>query len=60
MADKLAQMFKNDRADFESKWEDLKIFAQYGTLSDDKFAEKSDKFSLLKNTKEEHFTIEEY
>ncbi|MFT6921513.1 MAG: molecular chaperone HtpG [Crocinitomicaceae bacterium] len=60
VADKLAQMFKKDRADFESKWEDLKIFVQYGTLSDDKFAEKSDKFTLLKNTKGEHATIEEY
>ena len=60
VADKLAQMFKKDRDDFESKWEDLKIFVQYGTLSDDKFAEKSDKFTLLKNTKGEHATIEEY
>ena len=50
VADKLAQMFKKDRDDFESKWEDLKIFVQYGTLSDDKFAEKSDKFTLLKST----------
>ncbi|NRA12583.1 MAG: molecular chaperone HtpG [Crocinitomicaceae bacterium] len=60
VVDKLAQMFKKDRADFESKWEDLKIFVQYGTLSDDKFAEKSGKFSLLKSTKGEYATIEEY
>ncbi|MDG1035394.1 MAG: molecular chaperone HtpG [Crocinitomicaceae bacterium] len=60
VADKLAAMFKNDRKDFESKWEDLKIFVQYGTLSDDKFAEKSEKFTLVKNTKGEFATIEEY
>jgi len=60
VADKLAEMFKKDRADFESKWEDLKIFVQYGTLSDEKFADKSGKFTLLKNTKGEHATIEEY
>ena len=60
VADKLAAMFKNDRKDFESKWEDLKIFVQYGTLSDDKFAEKSEKFTLVKNTKGEFATMEEY
>lgn len=60
VADKLAAMFKNDRKDFESKWEDLKIFVQYGTLSDDKFAEKSEKFTLVKNTKGEFATIEEH
>ena len=52
VADKLAAMFKNDRKDFESKWEDLKIFVQYGTLSDDKFAEKSEKFTLVKDKDE--------
>lgn len=60
VADKLAEMFKKDRADFESKWEDLKIFVEYGTLSDDKFAEKAKSFSLVKNTDGKYFTLEEY
>ncbi|MFT5859019.1 MAG: molecular chaperone HtpG [Flavobacteriaceae bacterium] len=60
VADKLAEMFKKDRADFESKWNDLNVFVQYGTLSDDKFAEKATSFSLIKNTDGAFFTIEEY
>ena len=60
VADKLAEMFKKDRKDFESKWEDLKIFVQYGSLSDDKFEEKAKNFSLVKNTKGDYSTIEEY
>jgi molecular chaperone HtpG len=60
VADKLAEMFKKDRADFESKWEDLKIFVEYGTLSDEKFAEKAKSFTLVKNTEGKFFTIEEY
>jgi molecular chaperone HtpG len=60
VADKLAEMFKKDRADFESKWDDLKIFVEYGTLSDEKFAEKAKGFSLVKNTEGKFFTIEEY
>jgi molecular chaperone HtpG len=60
VADKLHELFKKDRKDFEAKWEDLKIFVEYGTLTEDKFAERADKFSLLKNTENEYFTIEEY
>lgn len=60
VADKLASMFKSDREDFESKWEDLKIFVQYGTLSDEKFAEKAKQFSLIKDTDGKYYTIEEY
>lgn len=60
VADKLAEMFKKDRADFESKWEDLKIFVQYGMLSDEKFAEKAKGFALVKNTEGKYYTIEEY
>jgi molecular chaperone HtpG len=60
VADKLAEMFKKDRADFETKWEDLQIFVQYGTLSEEKFAEKAKSFSLLKNTDGKYFTFEEY
>ena len=60
VADKLAEMFKKDRKDFESKWDDLQIFVQYGILSEDKFAEKAKEFNLVKNTLNEYFTIEEY
>ena len=60
VADKLAEMFKNDRADFESKWDDLQVFVQYGTLSDEKFAEKAKSFSLVKSTDGKYYTVEEY
>ncbi len=60
VADKLAQMFKNDRADFEKKWDDIKVFIQYGILSDDKFEEKAEKFNLLKDTEGKYFTADEY
>jgi molecular chaperone HtpG len=60
VADKLAEMFKKDRADFESKWDDLQVFVQYGSLSDDKFSEKAKGFTLLKNDEGKYFTIEEY
>lgn len=60
VADKLAEMFKNDRADFESKWDDLQVFVQYGTLSDEKFAEKAKNFTLVKSTDGKYYTIEEY
>ncbi|PHR30011.1 MAG: molecular chaperone HtpG [Fluviicola sp.] len=60
VADKLAEMFRKDRKDFEDKWDDLSLFVQYGMLSDDKFADKSKSFSLLKNTDGEHFTMDEY
>ena len=59
VSDKLAEMFKNDRADFEAKWDDLQLFAQYGTLTDDKFAEKAKSFSLVKTTNGKYYTIEE-
>ena len=60
VADKLAGMFKNDREDFEKKWDDLKVFVEYGMLTEDKFYEKGEKFALLKNTKGEALTIEDY
>ncbi len=60
VADKLAEMFKKDRKDFEGKWPDLQIFVQYGMLSDEKFAEKAKSFALLKNTEGKYFTLEEY
>lgn len=59
VSDKLAEMFKNDRADFEAKWDDLQIFVQYGTLTDDKFAEKAKSFSLVKSTDGKYYTLDE-
>jgi len=59
VADKLAEMFKKDRADFEAKWDDLKIFVEYGMLSDEKFAEKAKSFALVKNTDGKYYTIDE-
>jgi molecular chaperone HtpG len=60
VADKLEELFKNNRADFESKWEDIKIFVQYGMLSDEKFYDKAKKFALVKNTDGKFFTLEEF
>ena len=60
VADKLAEMFKKDRKDFEDKWEDLQLFVQYGTLSEEKFADKAKTFGLVKNSKGVYYTIEEY
>ncbi|MFM1876516.1 MAG: hypothetical protein RL266_2253 [Bacteroidota bacterium] len=60
VTDKLAELFKNDRADFEAKWDDIKIFIQYGMLSDDKFYERAAKFWLFKNAEGKYFTMEEY
>ncbi len=60
VADKLEELFKKDRADFESKWEDIKIFVQYGMLSEEKFYEKAQKFALLKSTDGKYSTLEEY
>ncbi len=60
VADRLEEIFKNDRATFEKKWDDLKIFIEYGMLSDEKFAERATKFALLKDVDGKYFTFEEY
>lgn len=60
VADKLEELFKKDREDFEKKYEDIRIFIQYGMLSDDKFWEKAKKFALLRNTDGKMFTLEEF
>lgn len=60
VADKLEEIFKKEREDFESKWDDIKIFVQYGMISDEKFYEKAVKFALLKNTDGKSFTFDEY
>ncbi len=60
VADKLEELFKKDRADFESKWEDIRLFVQYGMISDEKFFDKARKFALFRNVDGKHFTIDEY
>ena len=60
VADKLAEMFKNDRENFVSKWDDIKMFIQFGMLTDEKFYEKAKDFALLKNLNGDYFTLEEY
>jgi molecular chaperone HtpG len=60
VADKLAEMFKKDRKDFEEKWDDLQLFVQYGSLSEEKFADKVKSFALIKSVSGELYTIEEY
>ncbi|OQA02285.1 MAG: Chaperone protein HtpG [Bacteroidetes bacterium ADurb.Bin408] len=60
VSDKLEEIFKDNREDFEKKWDDIKIFIQYGMLSDEKFYEKAEKFCLFKNTEGKYFTFEEY
>ncbi len=60
VADKLDELFKGDREDFQKKWEDIKVIIEYGMLSDQKFYDRSAKFALYKNVKEQYFTFEEY
>ena len=60
VADRLQSIFKNDRKEFESKWDDLKLFINYGMLTQDDFYAKAEKFALLKDTDSHYYTFEEY
>lgn len=60
VADRLSDIFKNSRSDYESKWDDLKLFIQYGIVSEEKFGERAPEFTLLKNSEGKYFTIDEY
>lgn len=60
VADKLEEIFKKDRETFEAKWDDIKVFIEYGMISEEKFYERAEKFTLLKNTEGKYFTLEEY
>lgn len=60
VADRLEEIFKNDRTQFEEKWDNLKLFIEYGMLSDEKFFDKAQKFALQKNTDGKYFSFEEY
>lgn len=59
VADKLEELFKKDREDFEKKWDDIKIFIEYGMLSDEKFNERAQKFALYKTTEGKYYTLDE-
>ena len=60
VADKLSELFKKDRKVYEEKWNDIGLFVKYGMISEEKFYEKGKEFTLLKNTKEAYFTLDEY
>ena len=60
VSDRLQAIFKNDRKEFEEKWDDLKIFINYGMLTQEEFYEKANKFALLKDTDDKYYTYEEY
>lgn len=60
VADRLNDIFKNNREEFEKKWDNLKLFIEYGMITEEKFYEKASKFALLKNTDDKYFTFEEY
>jgi molecular chaperone HtpG len=60
VADRLNEIFKNNREEFEKKWDNLKLFIEYGMITEEKFYEKASKFALLKNTDDKYFTFEEY
>ncbi len=60
VADRLQQIYKDKREDFEKKWDNLKIFIEYGMLTDEKFFERAESFFLFKNTEGKYFTPEEY
>ena len=60
VAQRLEDIFKNNRQEFEQKWDDIKIFIEYGMLTDEKFCESAMKFTLLKDTKGDYYSLEDY
>lgn len=60
VADRLEEIYKTDRKQFEEKWDSLKLFVQYGMLTDEKFYDRAVKFNLLKDVEDKYFTLEEY
>jgi molecular chaperone HtpG len=60
VADKLEEIFKKERTPFEEKWDSLKIFVEYGMLTEERFYDRASKFALLKNTDNKYFTLDEY
>lgn len=60
VADRLQEIFNNERKQFEEKWDDIKLFIEYGMLSDEKFYDRAQKFALLKDTDKKYYRLEEY
>ncbi len=60
VADKLEEIFKNNREEFEKKWDDIKVFIEYGIISEPKFFDRAEKFCLLKTMNDKYFTFSEY
>ena len=60
VADRLQEIFNNERKQFEEKWDDIKLFIEYGMLSEEKFYDRAQKFALLKDTDKKYYTLEEY
>ena len=60
VADKLGDLFKNERESYEKKWDDIGLFVKYGLISDEKFGEKAMDFALVKNLEDKYYTVEEY
>ncbi|WP_303028501.1 molecular chaperone HtpG [uncultured Duncaniella sp.] len=60
VASRLDELFKENRADFEAKWDDIKIFIEYGMLTDEKFCDSAMKFAILRDTEGKYFTLDEY
>ncbi|HZJ80313.1 MAG TPA: molecular chaperone HtpG [Dysgonamonadaceae bacterium] len=60
VADRLEEIFKKDRNEFEGKWDSLKLFVEYGMLTDERFYDRAAKFTLVKNIDEKYFTLDEY
>lgn len=60
VADKLEEIFKDNREEFEKKWDDIKVFIEYGMISEEKFYERAEKFCLLKNVDKQYFTLDDY
>jgi molecular chaperone HtpG len=60
VADRLNEIFKNNREEFEQKWDNLKLFIEYGMITEEKFYDKASKFALLKTTEDKYYTFEEY
>lgn len=60
VADRLDEIYKKDRNEFEEKWDSLKLFIEYGMLTDERFYDRAEKFTLVKNIDGKHFTLDEY
>ena len=60
VADKLSELFKNNREEYQAKWRDIGVFVKYGIISDEKFAERSNEFALLQTVDNQYFTLEEF